>query len=172
MANINLTDSSNIEVVQNGSTISLDLTTTGVIGDLTSLTTSDTSSLVSAINELHNSMYFKNGDTFINNGAFDIPGIMSGSNKIAAFDLILPKKIDNISTISCSEFTGIIMGVSGTATPSSQTNYAATTGYTLTITAISSNIIRIRIAATTAWGNITNNTPCQFVVSNISLSFS
>lgn len=52
MANINLTDSSNIEVVQNGGNISLDLTTTGVIGDLSNLNTTDKDSLVDAINEI------------------------------------------------------------------------------------------------------------------------
>lgn len=53
MANINLTDSSNIEVVQNGGDISLDFTTTGDIGDLSTLTTTDNSSLVGAINEVN-----------------------------------------------------------------------------------------------------------------------
>lgn len=52
MANINLTDSSNIEVVQSGGDISLDFTTTGDIGDLSTLTTTDNSSLVGAINEV------------------------------------------------------------------------------------------------------------------------
>ena len=172
MANINLTDSSNIKVVQSGGDISLDFTTTGDIGDLTSLDTSDTSSLVSAINEVYNDIFYKTGDTYSLINAFDIPGIMSGSNKIGAFDLVLPKRLDNITTVSCSHFSGIIMGVSGTATPSSNTDYATATGYTLTTTIVSPNIIRIRIAATTAWGNITNNTPCQFVGQTINLSFS
>lgn len=59
MANLNLQDSTNIKVVQNGSDISLDFKTGGQvdtnttdIGDLTQLTTTDNSSLVNAINEI------------------------------------------------------------------------------------------------------------------------
>lgn len=59
MANINLTDSSNIKVVQNGSDISLDFTAGGQvatnttnIGTLANLTTTDKTDLVSAINEV------------------------------------------------------------------------------------------------------------------------
>lgn len=69
MANINLTDSSNIKVVQNGSNISLDFTTNGDIGNLSNLTTSDKSSLVNAINEI-NSLKFAYGQaTFSSVGA-------------------------------------------------------------------------------------------------------
>lgn len=60
MANINLTDSSNIKVVQSGGDISLDFKTSGEIGDLSLLTTSNKSSLVSAINEV-NSLKFAYG---------------------------------------------------------------------------------------------------------------
>lgn len=49
---VNLVDSSNIKVNQAGDDISLDFSTTGAIGDLTTLTTTDKSSLVGAINEL------------------------------------------------------------------------------------------------------------------------
>lgn len=50
---VNLVNSSNIEVTQAGDDISLDFSTTGAIGDLTTLTTTDKSSLVGAINEVN-----------------------------------------------------------------------------------------------------------------------
>lgn len=59
MANLNLQDSSNIKVVQSGSDISLDFASgsqvelnTNKIGDLTTLTTTDNTTLVNAINEV------------------------------------------------------------------------------------------------------------------------
>lgn len=48
----NLINGTNIEVAENGDNITLELTTTGSIGDLTTLDTTDKSSLVDAINEL------------------------------------------------------------------------------------------------------------------------
>lgn len=58
MANVNLVGSSNIKVNQSGNNIFLDFTTTGAIGDLTTLTTTDKSSLVGAINEINKSMIY------------------------------------------------------------------------------------------------------------------
>lgn len=65
MANLNLQDSSNIKVVQNGSDISLDFTSGGLvtqnttnIGTLANLTTTDKTDLVSAINEVNKASNF------------------------------------------------------------------------------------------------------------------
>lgn len=81
MANINLTDSSNIEVVQNGGDISLDFTAGGQvatnttnIGTLANLTTNDKTDLVSAINDVNKASNFivasySSNQTLTNNNA-------------------------------------------------------------------------------------------------------
>lgn len=130
----------------------------------------------SVVNSNYNTMideiYYKNGDTFTPTGVVDLTGIMAGNLKVAAFDVVLPKRLDNITSVSCSDFTGSIAGASGYATPSTTTNYATASGYTLTVSITAPNRVRVRIAANTAWGNISNNTSCLFLANSMSLSFS
>lgn len=84
MANINLTDSSNIEVVQSGGDISLDFTTTGDIGDLSTLTTTDNSSLVGAINEVNQIV----SETVLYNNPSGTNGNVSLSNSVSNYSYI------------------------------------------------------------------------------------
>lgn len=89
MANLNLVNSSNIQVVQNDADISLDLTTTGSIGDLTQLTTTDKDSLVDAINEVNGKILttWTYVDTKTGNTTISIPN--------GATELYILCKIDN-----------------------------------------------------------------------------
>lgn len=146
------------------------------VADINKVKAEDMNEIKSVVNGNYNDfmdeIYYKNGDTFITTSAMDLQGIMAGNLKVAAFDLVLPKRLDNITTVSCTDFTGSIAGASGYATPSTTTNYASASGYSLTISIVAPNRIRFRIQANTAWGNITNNSVCLFLCNSMSISFS
>ena len=169
MANLSLQDSSNIKVVQNGLNVSLDFTTTGDIGDLTSLDTSDTSSLVSAINEVYNETFYNPGDTYSQSG-FICPGHITGGSQSVVFTLPLPKSTTNITTASVDTLTGRIRGVGGYINGSSTVNYKSSS-YTVS-NSLKDNIISISIQASSALSGATNNTPIAFYIDSLSISFS
>ena len=70
------------------------------VGDLTTLTTTDKSSVVNAINEIYDDNYYKPGDTYVIRNYASAPGYITSSNKNLNFSLTLPKSLKNINTIT------------------------------------------------------------------------
>lgn len=122
MAHVNLNDSSNIKVVQSGDFISLDLTTTGVVGNLTQLTTANKSSLVDAINEV-NSLKFAYGQV-----AF--VSVSSGSYKDATIDFT-SAGFTSTPTITLGVEGNGSGGANGSTVPAVVRNSLTTTGCTI-----------------------------------------
>ena len=113
---------------------------------------------------------YKAGDTFTSSQALSLPGYITSSTKNIHLDVVVEKSLENISTISVTQLTGTIRGTTGYVDNVS-TSSSWLTGYTVSATKGSGNIVHILISKSTALDNATNNTPICAALS-VSLSFS
>ena len=128
-------------------------------GDLTSLSTSAKSDLVNAVNELYDMFYYKSGDT-ITFLYVSLAGFITSSTKEVTFTVYLPKSLSNITSLSVSSFNAELRGTEGYLNSSSgYTQYVGLSGYTINASASGDNSINIRLAKSTAFTNVPNNTP-------------
>lgn len=144
-------------------------------GNASSLNTTDKTSLVNAINEVNtheiNNNNYKTGDS-VELPYFTIAGLITNATKDLYFSFILPKSLANITTISVSSFNAELRGISGYLNSSSgYTQYVGLSGYTLTATKRNENVVEILLAKSSAFSNVSNNTPIVAKVSLI-LTFS
>lgn len=113
------------------------------------------------------------GDTFTFSVSFPINGFITSSTKGVRLALYLPKSVANITTITVTECSGTLRGISGYLNSESD-NYdfaADTTNYSLVATKVKDNLITLQINKTTAYTNVTNNTPVSFYPNKLTLTF-
>lgn len=139
-------------------------------GNASSLNTTDKTSLVSAINEVNtneiNNNNYKSGDS-VNLPMFTIAGLITNATKDLYFSFILPKSLANISSVSVTSFNAELRGISGYLnSQSGYIQYVGLSGYTITATKQNENVVEILVAKSSAFTNVTNNTP---VVAKVSL---
>ena len=77
----------------------------------------------------------------------------------------------NITTISATTLKGRAVGVNGLI-DSSTLSTDWTSGYTVTLSKASDNLVTIKIEKSTAFGNTTTATPMSLVTDSVVLSFS
>lgn len=113
------------------------------------------------------------GDTFTFSVSFPLNGFITSSTKGVRLALYLPKSVANITTITVTECSGTLRGISGYLN-SETDNYdfaADTTNYSLVATKVKDNLITLQINKTTAFTNVTNNTPVSFYPNKLTLTF-
>jgi len=113
------------------------------------------------------------GDTFTFNVSFPINGFITSSTKGVRLALYLPKSVATITTITVTECSGTLRGISGYLN-SETDNYdfaADTTNYSLVATKVKDNLITLQINKTTAFTNVTSNTPVSFYPNKLTLTF-
>lgn len=117
-------------------------------------------------------IYYRNNDTLSITSYTDLNGFITSSATSVSFSFYTPKSLANISSITVTAFTGTLRGVSGYLnSQSSAKNWLSDTNYTITATKMSDNMIRIVCDKSSAYTNVTNNTPVSYYGS-LGLSFS
>ena len=104
-------------------------------------------------------------ETF-DNAAIGASGFITSDSKSMTFFIDLPKSLEDITSISCSRFTGVIRGTKNyvdNVQPSSSRNWASTSGITCNAVKVSANKLRINITGTSSFANVDNNTPIYFI---------
>ncbi len=103
-------------------------------------------------------IFYKSGDTYTTSTVLVATGYITGSTKSITFNLPLPKRMDNISSITYNTFN--IVGRSNSGYLNNTGSYFSVLGSDYTIaTGIEPNVISLTITKNTAFTNITNNTP-------------
>ena len=121
---------------------------------------------------------YEPGDTFeIGATNLIMPGIISSSTTTIWFTLYTDKSLANITSISCTKLHGAIRSSSGYinsySTNAGVMNYAATSGYTVTASKVSNYAVCIVLTKSSAFTNVSNNTPVAFMCNQgITLAFS
>lgn len=141
-------------------TIQSNITTINTnIGNLTNLQTPTTDDLVSAINSLHDEMFYKDGDTYeIQSDYTGFAGLITGGTTSMRFTIPLPKKLTNISSITVNTLTLNVRLSSGGYLVASNTNFLAS-AYTVTTTVPADNLLVIIVQKSSAFTGATNNSP-------------
>lgn len=172
----NLISGDTTTINENGNDIAVELNqeykdTVDSVGSADSLETTDKTSLVSAINEIYDDLYFKDGDTITFSG--DTPlwtGHVTSGLRNIRFTIPVGKSLDNINSITINTMVLNIRTTSGNYTPAGSTNFLS--GYTITPYLHKEiNAISILIVSSTNFPNATNNTPCAVSPMNMSITF-
>lgn len=99
------------------------------------------------------------GDTNGNNSLI-MNGYISNSTKSLYFNINVPKSLENINTITCNSMNIEARGISGYLNNTSgYVNYATSSSYTINCTKVDNYVIRFAIHKSSAFTNVTNNTP-------------
>ncbi len=171
----NLISGKTTTINENGDDIAVELNSTykdivDSVGYASDLETIDKASLVNAINELYDSMYYKPGD--IITGTFQIAGYVTSGTKDLYFMIYLPKSVANISSITVSGGSFNVRSTNGAYVNGGAFNYNASG---LTTTASNANsvdkAITILVRSTNTYTNVSNNTPVAGAVSGLTLEF-
>lgn len=117
-------------------------------------------------------LYYRNSDTLSITSYTNLNGFITSSTTSVSFSFYTPKSLANISTITVTAFKGTLRGGSGYLDgQTSAYDWFADASYTLTASKMTDNMIRIVCTKTSAYSNVTNNTPVSYYGS-LGLSFS
>lgn len=137
------------------------------IGNLQDLKTTTKTNSVAAINELYNDMFYQSGD-IVEIGAasgfnFQVQNGYISSGKTQLFTtIILPKRLDNITTITANNIIIEARGTSGYINGVDKYHeYVGTDDYTVIVNKVNGNpyAITVVIKKESGYTNINNNTP-------------
>ena len=153
----------------------------GSVPNVNKVNDTDMNEIKTVVNTNYDAMidelYYKANDTFevgSSGGAtYSIyPGFVSGSTKNLLFSITTTKRLDNINTITINNMELVLRGISGYLNSSAGfTEYKGASGYALSADIRGENQIVISVMKSTAWTNISNNTPV-IVGGHIKLTFS
>lgn len=120
----------------------------------------------------YESLFYKSGDTLSITSYTDLNGFITSSATSVSFSLYTPKNLANITSITVTSFTGTLRGISGYLNKQTTAkNWLSDSNYTITATKMSDNMIRIVCDKSSAFTNVTNNTPVSYY-GTVGLSFS
>lgn len=143
-------------------------------GNLEDLTTNDISSLVNAINELKNELYYKSGDSYKTiEQAIYCGGTVTGGTKSLNFNIPLPKSLKNVSVVKIKSMLLLVRTTAGAYLneASAGIEYGKTTGITYNTFIVSDNSVLIQLVSDSAYTKVTNNTPVNIAISQLELEF-
>lgn len=118
---------------------------------------------------------YKAGDTFtVADVSAAIPGYITTSGKAIHLSVPVDKSMANISSVSVTALKGYIRHAGGGYVDASGATNIDWKGSSYTVAAdkASPNLVHISITKTTAFTNVTNNTPVVYQPSALTLSFS
>lgn len=121
------------------------------IGDLSNLDTDVKTNVVNAIN----SLYFKENEELELDAYMPCPGFLTGGNKLLVFSVVMPKSLKNINSIAISGnlYIDIRKPTGGYIASNVDFN---TSSYTISITKITNNTVRLSIASSTNFDSVNN----------------
>lgn len=110
--------------------------------------------------EIENFTKYQPGDTYENDFYLPINGHITNASKNVVATLVLPKRLDNIKSITCNKLVCEARGIKGYLnSQAGYVNYVDKSGYTVSCRKNSNCSVEIRIAKSTAFTNVDNNTP-------------
>ena len=112
------------------------------------------------------SLYYKTGDTYQISGQVYLGGALTGGSKSVLFTIFLPKRLDNINSISVSGLNMAVRLTSG----GYWVNGDIGDNYNISVVAYNDNYVSIAVESSTATG--TTNTPCNVYIRSLTLAFS
>ena len=124
---------------------------------------SDMNEIKSVVNanydEMLNTIFYKSGDTMTMGSRYYVNGTLTSSSKNIVFEVPVDKSMKNVSpTLSSIAFNGRTPA-GGYINNSSNDITQSSSGYTFTLDKTGDYFIRITVAKSTAFTNVTNNTP-------------
>lgn len=102
---------------------------------------------------------FKDGDTLTMGASYPFPGYITENSTRLIFNLITPKGMDYTSTITITAMSLVFRGVSGYLDSNNALRNCLASPLSTTATRLNANTIRFQIDKTSAFTNVTNNTP-------------
>ena len=117
------------------------------------------------------SLYYGTGETYSASIETTICGYVSAGTTSIQLSMWLPKSLEQISSISVTALKGALRGISGYINGWADTDILTQSGITVSAVRTTPNCIRIGIKSSSAYTNVTNNTPVAFS-GKITLSFS
>ena len=120
---------------------------------------------------LYDKVLYKANDTF-STSYTAFTGFVSNNTTEIQFSVVLPKRLDNITTITITDLRGTLRGNKGYLNSDSTVHdfLSDTSNYTITYAKKSENMIVIIINKSTAFTNVDNNTPVS-IAGYIGLTF-
>lgn len=113
-----------------------------------------------AIEEINSRIYYRPGDTYANTGYHVIGGAISSSTKGVFFTITLPKRLNYINSVTCKSCIVSLRGVNGYLNSrSGQNEYVGDSAYSITCEISSENTVYVSLVKTSAFTNVSNNTP-------------
>lgn len=120
-------------------------------------------------------LFYKPGDKLsidgTGTGGAPFTGYVTASTTVLRFMVPVGKSLANITTITCNDCTGGVRGVSGYV-DGSRDNTDWTSGYTITCTKATDHIVQVQVQKSSAFSNVTNNTPIAYAAASFELEFS
>lgn len=120
-------------------------------------------------------LFYKPGDKLsidgTGTGGAPFTGYVTEKTTVIRFMVPADKSLANITTITCNECTGGIRGISGYV-DGSRDSTDWTSGYTITCTKATDAIVQVQIKKSSAFSNVTNNTPIAYAAAKFELEFS
>ena len=153
----------------------------GSVPNVNKVNDTDMNEIKTVVNTNYDAMidelYYKANDTFevgsSGGTTYSIyPGFVSASTTNVLFSITTTKRLDNINTITINSLELVLRGGSGYLNSSSGfTEYKGASGYTLSATIRGEREIVISVLKSSAFTNVSNNTPV-IVGGHIKLTFS
>lgn len=120
-------------------------------------------------------LFYKPGDKLsidgTGTGGTPFTGYVTAATTTIRFMVPTGKSLANITTITCNVCTGGIRGISGYV-DGSRDNTDWTSGYTITCTKAADKIVQVEIKKSSAFSDVTNNTPIAYAAASFELEFS
>lgn len=117
-------------------------------------------------------LYYKSGDTLTYSAEYELGGYITSSTTVCQFCLVSPKRLDNINTMTVNTISAYIRTTSGGYINNTSPITQDTSGITFEAKKISSNVFRISIISSSAFTNVSNNTPIGAGLTNINITLS
>lgn len=119
-------------------------------------------------------LFYKPGDKLsidgTGTGGAPFTGYVTASTTTIRFMVPVDKSLANITTITCNDCTGGVRGISGYV-DGSRDSTDWTSGYTITCTKATDTIVQVEIKKSSAFSNVTNNTPIAYAAASFELEF-
>ena len=120
-------------------------------------------------------LFYKPGDKLsidgTGTGGAPFTGYVTEKTTVIRFMVPADKSLANITAIACNVCTGGIRGISGYV-DGSRDNTDWTSGYTITCTKATDKIVQVEVKKSSAFSNVTNNTPIAYAAASFELEFS
>lgn len=147
---------------------------TGTLEEYNAITNKDDNTFYNITDDyddrFNRDLYFQPGDKFECDNEVILSGFITSGTTSVSVSFPSPKRLDNITSITCQSFKGEARGIKGYLNgEAGSIEYVGRNGYRVSIIKSNNNIIIVKITKSSAWTNVDNNTPVVFIIGTGSL---